>query len=486
MASRRTLPDERRRRLAGYLSRAVRARAAGAEVSPRPPGMGPVPLSLAQQQIWVHAMMAPDAPIYNEPLTVHRAGPLDASVLERVLLEIVRRHEALRTTFAWAGDEAVQVVHDSPEEIGLRTVDLRGFPAGEREHRARRIAEHDARAPFDLERGPLWRARLVRMDDERHRLCMTIHQIVFDGVTAYRVLLPEMARLYDAFSRGAPSPLPDPPLQYGDYAVWQRRRMEDGGGAAEMEYWRERLAGPPPALDWPADRLRPAVQTHRGELCRLAMPTTFVTEVRALCARERVTPYMAMLAGFVGLLQAYTGQDDVLLGTLAPGRDRPELDGMWGYFLNPVALRLDASGDPTFREMLARVREEVLGALGHQETPFQHVVREVRRGRPDPGRNPIFQILVSLEPPPPPVETGWSLTQFDVPTGASKLDLYINLEEWPDRIAGPITYNPDLFERDTIERMVADWQTLLRHAALDPGRRLSQLAPCGLRAAAGA
>ena len=406
---------------------------------------GPAPLSFAQQQVWVHSQISPDLPIYNEPFTVRRTGALDVAALERVLTEIIRRHEAWRTVFPEVNGQPVQVVQAASNSFNLPQFDLRMLGIAEREAEALRLAAQDAQRPFDLAKGPLLRAKLVRLANEEYRLYLTLHQIILDGVTAYNVLLPELVALYEAFSKGKPSPLPELAFQHADYASWQRQWLTEEKLAEQLGYWREQLAGELPVLELPTDRPRPATQTFRGAMYPLQVPKALVERVRSFAQREGATLFMGMLAGFYAVLHRYTGQDDILMGSLTASRRGEGVEKLLGYFVNPVVLRAHFDGDPSFRELLGRVRQTVLDALAHDDVPFEYLVETLHPQR-DLSRNPLFQIMLSLEPPMPPLN-GWSMTQFDVGSGASKFDLYLDLDDRDEGIIGPVTYNPDLFER---------------------------------------
>jgi len=439
----------------------------------RPPGTA-IPLSFGQQQVWLHAQLASGMPLYNEAITVHRKGSLDASALERGFNEIVRRHEAWRTTFTTVDGRMVQVVNPPPT-VRLPVADLRGLPEAEREPEALRLATEDLRQPFDLARGPLLRARLVRLGDDEHRLFVTLHHLIFDGVSIYRVFLPELAALHDAFSTGKPSPLSEMTIQYADYAQWQREQLQGERLSKLMAYWKKQLAGDLPVLELPTDRPRPAVQSFRGATEPVALSKGLTDALKALSQREGVTLYMTLLAAFKTLLYRYSGQEDILVGSVTAGRNHPELESLIGFFLSTVVLRTDLSGNPTFRELLRRVRETTLEALSHDEAPFEHLVKELQPQR-DPGRSPLFQILFSLEAPLAPLDPGWALTQFDVDTGATKYDIYLQLDEKPDGIVGRLAYNTDVFDAPTIVRMRRHWQTLLEAVVADAGQHLGQLA----------
>jgi aspartate racemase len=459
-----------RDRVAAYL--AERDRADRADIPPRP-REATAALSFAQQQLWLHARLASELPVYNEPVTIHYAGRLDTPALERSLAEIIRRHEAWRTTFAVVDGEPRQVIHP-PAAVALPAIDLRSLPPPVRQTEALRIATEDALRPFDLERGPLLRATLVHLADDEHRLFLTLHHIIFDGVALYRVFLPELAALYDAFATGRPSPLAEPTIQYADFARWQRERQAGSEPwARQLAYWRHRLAGAP-VLELPTDRPRPPVQTFGGTMEKLAFSKAVTDALKALGGQERATLYMTMLAAFTALLSRYSGQDDLVVGTVTAGRKRPQVEQLLGYFLNPLALRLDCSGDPTFRQLLARVREVALDALTNDDVPFEHVVNAVQPQR-EHDRNPLFQVLFSLEPPLPPLPPSWKLTQLDVETGTSKFDLYLELDDRPEGMIGRFLYRTDLFEAATIARMAGHLHRLVDAIADDPDQRLSAL-----------
>src|ERR1700720_1458084 len=451
------LSDAKRILLEKYLSgNAVRSREGKPQITPRPRG-NTAPLSLAQEQVWLHGQMAPPGvPVYNETLTIRRSGPLNVPALERTFAEFIRRREIWRTRFK------------------LPVVDLQNIPELERDREAVRVAREAARAPFDLKEGPLVRAILVKLSEGDHRLFLTFHQMIFDGVTAYQVFLPELADIYRAFSQNETSPLPEPAIQYADYAIWQHEEWKPEVMARQLAYWERNLGGELPVLEWPSDQFRPAVQTFRGEIQTAVMSKDLLQNLKTLGEEQRVSLFMILVAGLASVLHRYTGQADIVLGAPSAGRPLPELEKMAGYFVNILPLRIDLAGDPTFQELLVRVRETVLGALSNSDIPLTKLVETIRP-TPDPGRNPFFQVAISLEPPIRAVDSSWSATQSDIPTGASKLDLYIDVDERTDGIVGPVTYNPDIFEPEMISRLIQHWRTLLEGAAADPNRAISKL-----------
>jgi amino acid adenylation domain-containing protein len=455
--------------LKGELSRSPTGRSR----IPRHPRGAPIPLSFPQQHLWFLTQLAAGMPVFNEPITIHRLGSLDVAALAQAFVEIIRRHEAWRTTFEFVDGEPVQLVHAAPATFALPLVDLRSIPEDQREAEALRLAAVDAQRPFDLARGPLLRATLVRLEEDEHRLFLTLHHIIFDGVSIYNVLLPELTTLYEAFASGRSSPLPEPEIQYADFAAWQRRQLTEDALSARLAYWRRQLAGAPEMLELPADRSRPPVNMFRGAHLPFALSRDLTESLRALAQGEGATLFMTLLATFQTLLLRYTGQEDVVMGVITAGRDRAEIERLLGFFLNTVVLRADLSGNPSFRELLVRAKETLLEALAN-EVPFEQLVRQLAPRR-DPSRYPLFQALFSLEPLLEALPPGWRLTQMDIHTGAGKFDLSLELDDRPEGIIGRFIYNTDLFESATVARMSAHWQTLLAAIVADPDRPLSRL-----------
>jgi hypothetical protein len=302
-----------------------------------------------------------------------------------------------------------------------------------------------------------------------------MHQSIVDGVSVYQVLPSELAALYEAFSAGKPSPLPDLPLQYADFAYWERQWLQGGALANQVSYWREQLAGELPLLEWPSGRPRPSVQSFRGAIYAFALPKRLCEELKKMCKREGVTLFMSLLAGFTALLFRYTEQDDIIVGTVAPaGRKRIEVQQLLGYFLNPVALRFDLSGGPTVRELLRQSLEVTSGALSHDDVPLEYLVRELKPTS-DLDRHPLFQMVITLAPPMPELDPGWNQTPMDVDSGGAKWDLYLELSERPTGIIGRAQYNTDLFTPATISQMLQQFETLLEALVVNSERRISEL-----------
>jgi amino acid adenylation domain-containing protein len=445
----------------------------GPTIPVRPAGER-VPLSFAQQQVWLHSQIAGETPIYNEAITIYRHGTLDVKVLERCLVEILRRHEIWRTTFDTPNGHPIQVVHSAPNRFSLELTDLRHLSESERDTEARRLATENAQKPFDLKKGPLLHAILVRLDEEEYRLYITFHQLVFDAVSAYRVFLPELSTLYEAFSAGKPSPLPEPTLHYGDFAYWEQKTSTHETWSNQLMFWREKLSGELPVLPWPNRRPRPVNETHRGDVERFRFDPAVIPALRAFCRQQGVSSYMTLLASYVALMNRYTAQEDIVIGGLSAGRRWPEVERLVGDFVNPLPLRVDLSSNPTFRELVKRVKLVVLDALTNEQVPFEKVVESLQL-RPDLSRNPIFQIILSQQPQLAPVRRGWNLVTEEVSNGSSKLDMMIVIDERPDAISGPITYNTDLFEASTVTRMVEHWQKLLMGGLTNPDSSISEL-----------
>jgi hypothetical protein len=469
------LSERKRRLLEKYLRGDVSKTANDSlRIVGRPRGRQ-APLALAQEQVWLRAQQAANLPpFYNESIMIHRDGLLNHQIVERSFREIIRRHQAWRTTFHTRGGKPVQVVHSAPPAIALPAVDLRELSRAEREAEAHRLATEEARRRFDLRKGPLVRAKLIALSADKHQLVLTMHQSVADGVTV-NVLFPrELVALYEAFSAARPSPLADLPIQYADFAYWQRQRMQGGMWASQLAYWREQLTPEPPALRWPTGRPKASLPTYRGAIRAFIIPYRLTHELDALSRTEGVTLFMSLLAGFSALLHRYTGEEDLVIGTLAPsGRKRSEVQNLIGYFLNPVPLRIDLSGNPTIRELLRRVRAVVSGALANDDLPLEYVLTKLGLSS-DPHRQRLLDLVISLAPATGDLGTGWSQTFMDVESGGSRWDLYLELGERPNGLIGRAQYNPDRFEVATITRMLEDWQVVLESMVSKPESRVSE------------
>jgi amino acid adenylation domain-containing protein len=470
--------EARRQLLARMLSGEVATAVAPAPEPIRPRDAArTVPLTAEQSQLWLHAEMAPDVPLYNESITIHRRGRHDHAALERALTEIVRRHAIWRTAFVEVGGELLQQVKPAPT-LAVPLIDLTHLPEDQRDAEATRLATEDARRPIALDQAPLFRAQVIRIAEQEHRLYLTLHHIIFDGVSIYRTLVPELAALVAAFERGAPSPLAEPALHYADYAAWQADQAEDDTFDRQLDHWRVALAEPLPHLDISGDRDRPAARTHAGSMETFALPDPLVERLKALARAAGATLYMVMLAAYKAMLFRYTGHEDIIVGGVTDTRRRPELQPLMGYFLNTMALRSRPAGAMPFRAYLAEVKASVIGALGACDIPFDQLIRELDIRR-DADSHPLFNTLFSIQPPADLPPRGWDITQMDVAVGAAKYDLFLELEERHDGLVGRFLYSTELFDAATIRRMIGHWTHLLEGAVADPATPLSRLPMLG-------
>ncbi|HEX8558916.1 MAG TPA: amino acid adenylation domain-containing protein, partial [Pyrinomonadaceae bacterium] len=432
------------------------------------------PLSFAQQRLWFIDRLTLGSSFYNIPQALRLSGPLDAGALGRSLNEIVRRHEALRTSFADSGGRPVQVVHD-PRPLGLPLADLSGLPEPVREREALRLAVEEAHRPFDLSAAPLMRAGLLRLGPQEHVLLVTTHHIVSDG-WSMGVFVRELSALYGAFLRGEPSPLAEPPVQYADFAVWQREWLQGEALEEQLDYWRRQLGGELPVLKLPTDRPRPPALSYKGAEQPLELPAELTGRLKSLGRREGATLYMTLLAGFFALLHRYTGQEDLVVGTPIAGRNRRETEGLIGFFVNTLVLRAGVAGGDSFRGLVERVREATLGAYAHQEVAFEKLVEELHPER-DMSRNPLFQVMFALQNAP--LEDfalpGLRLGPFDTGNDMTRFDLEFHLWEDGGAVAGTLIYNTDLFDAATVAQMLGHYRNLLEGAAADPDARVSDL-----------
>jgi amino acid adenylation domain-containing protein len=448
-----------------------------AQVIPRRPASdAPYCLpSIDQERLWFIDQLQPGNCAYNIFSASRLRGPLDVGIMRRVVNELVVRHESLRTTFAVIDGQPVQVI--APElSIPLVPVDLTSLPEAEREAEALRLATEDFATPFDLEKGPLVRIGLIRLADDDYVMHVNMHHTVTDRWSG-AIFERETGLLYQALAAGRPSPLAPLPIQYADYAAWQRERMRGEIYQKQVEYWRRQLAGAPHVLEVPTDYTRPPVQTFRGARAFATYPKSLLDALKEVCKREGVTMFMLALAAFKTLLQRYTGQDDVLVGATFANRNRPELANLVGYLLNLLVFRTSLSGDPTFRELLLREREAAVGAFAHQELPFGKLVQELRPPQ-DASRNPIVQAsLIYLDfPELTAIEVlGMTAKHLTIDNRASRFDVTLAMTETPDGFEIDIEYPTDLYRRSRMERMTKHLEILLEAVAADAGRRLSEL-----------
>ena len=440
-------------------------------LTPRAPE-AQVPLSPDLEQLWLHDRLAGGAPVNNESVTIHKRGPLDPVVLERCFNEITRRHEIWRSAFPMIDGKVIQRI-DSNVQASLPFIDLSHLPVGEREAEAIRIATEDACRPFDLNVAPLFRVLLVRYSEAYHRIYLTVHRLIFDCATIDHVLIGELASLYNAYSTGQPSPLPELHFQYSDYAAWKRRQSAGGSHLAQMEYWRQILSGDLPPLELPTALPRPATSTWRSGMEICSIPAQLIEALKELGRSEGATLYMTLLAAFQVLLFRYSGGDEIIIGGKTNTRTRPEFEPLVGSFVNTIVFRSHIGGGPSFREFLGQVKGTVLGALAHSEIPFDDVVRELAPKR-DSNRYPIFQVLFSMRAPYGDFPEGWNVTDMEVHSGASCFDLFIEFLEHPQGLTGRFEYSTDLFDRATIQRFQKNFQVLLQELVSNPDQAVSE------------
>jgi len=452
------------------------------ETIPKRDENGPCSLSFAQQRLWFLDQLQPASSAYIVAQALYLRGDLSQKVLARSLEALVQRHESLRTTFAMQEDRPVQVIHEvsgREQEWGqaLPVIDVRGLRPEQREAIAHWLAEQEAQCPFDLVRGPLLRAYLLWAEEQAYVFLLTMHHIVSDAWSRL-IFVRELVTLYRAFAAGQPAPLPDLPIQYGDYAVWQRHWLQGEVLEQQVRYWSEQLVEVP-ALELPTDFPRPPVQRLHGRCVSHTWPSELSTALRKLARQEGVTLFMLLLAAFQTLLARYSGQQTFAVGTLVANRTRLECEGLIGFFVNILVLRADLSGQPTFRRLLAQVREVALGAYAHQDVPFEHLV-DVLQPERDMSRSPLCQVLFQVQNLDRSIQEtdllpGLTLHPLQVEGTTSKFDLSCHVVESQQGLHCVLEYNTDLFAPATIERMQTHFQTLLEGVVQDPQTRISDL-----------
>ncbi|HKR13656.1 MAG TPA: condensation domain-containing protein, partial [Pyrinomonadaceae bacterium] len=435
---------------------------------------GDLPLSFAQQRLWFLDQLVAESPLYNIPLAVQLNGSLDLEALNRALDELIRRHEGLRTCFMDRDGLSIQMVLP-PAPVELEVEDLTTVAEEERRARLWQLLNAEAQRPFDLATGPLLRVRMFRLDAEVHVLAATMHHIISDEWSV-GIMRREISALYAAFSSGPfsselASPLPQLRLQYADYAVWQRQRLQGETLERELRYWRQQLAGVPAVIEMPTDRARPAIQTHRGAYQRVRIDAATTRRLKELGRRQNATLFMTVLAGFQALLSRWSGTTDVVVGTSVAGRTQGQTESVIGFFVNLLALRTDLSGNPSFGELLGRVREVCLGAYAHQEVPFDKLVDELGVER-DLSRTPLFQVMVSwIKAADEEFEmSGLRISSVERSDEideivTAKFDLLLMLNEEKEEIAGTFEYNADLYDAETIERLARQLERVMAAVA---------------------
>jgi amino acid adenylation domain-containing protein len=431
------------------------------------------PASFAQERLWFLDRFHPGSPAYNVPAIVPLPAVLDEGALTWSLREIVRRHEALRTCFRLVEGQPMQVIRPRLE-LPLQVFDLRRLGEQERQQATAEHTESEARLPFDLEQGPLIRARLLKRGTD-HLLLITLHHIIADG-WALGVLFRELRLLYEARCRGEAPALAEPPIQYADYTHWQRERLQGSFYASLVDWWRKQLQGAPAVLELPTDRPRPKVPSFRGATHFFQLSTELSRRIEELSQREGATLFMTLLTAFKVLLYRYSRCDDLVVGTPIANRNRVELEGLIGFFANTLVLRTRLSGSLTFREALRRVRETTLGAFDHQDMPFERLVGELQPERYI-SRNPLFQVMFSLQNTPT-LRTS-TMPSAELPGTTSKFDLALLMGQSSEGLVGGLEYSTDLFDKVTIQRMYRQLVSLLESVVAQADQRIADLSLLG-------
>jgi hypothetical protein len=436
---------------------------------------GVLPLSFSQQRLWfLHEVLPPESTaLYNGPIPVRLQGQLNRQLLSRSFDEIIRRHEILRTAFRLVNGEPTQVV--LPElRLEIETIDLRSYSREDCFAKVDQLAEADARRPFNLAEPPLLRANLIILGEDDHILLLNIHHIIFDGWSV-DVLLGELSQLYTAFLRGESSPLPPLPLQYADFALWQRRWLTGSRLEEQLAYWRTQLANLS-ELELPTDAERPKLPTYRGEVESFRISRELTDKLKVLSREHDVTLFMTLFAGFTALLHRYTAQEDIVVSSPVANRRLTELEGLIGFFVNSLVLRTDFSGNPTFKELLASVRRVTLEAYEHQDVPFERLVEELRPERAA-THNPLFRAAFSLQNTPlqPAAPQGITVTPWETHNRTAKFDLVLALTDSGEILLADVEYSSEMFERATILNLIQLYCRLLECVAHDPGLMLLEI-----------
>ncbi|MGE5325043.1 MAG: amino acid adenylation domain-containing protein [Actinomycetota bacterium] len=454
------------------------------EAGPATPGHGSdlnatrivrsAPLSFAQQRLWFLDQYDPQSTLYNLPAALRLQGPLDVAALEKSLNEIIQRHESLRTTFEIAGERPVQIVHE-PSFCKLPITDLRNLGLEESSRTANKLIAEEAERGFDLANGPLLRTQLIRISPTDHIFLVTMHHIVSDG-WSIKIFIHELAAFYDANCRNHKCSLPDLPIQYADFALWQREWLQGAVLSGQLEYWRKQLADAPPLLEFPTDRPRPAYKTFHGSALVFSIAQQVGGEIASLGRQEGATLFMALVAGFYVLLYRYTGQEDIVIGTPIAGRNRRDVEELIGFFINTLVVRTRVSGAMSFRELLQHVREICLQAYTHQDVPFEKLVEELHPER-NLSHSPLFQTMFHLQNVLNEnlVLSGLSVSVVETQITKAKFDISLAMSEGADGLRGILNYNTDLFDRETIHRIATHFEALLRAAVQSADEQISRL-----------
>ena len=430
--------------------------------------------SFAQEGLWFLNQLEPNSAAYNVPLTVRLEGELNIAALEKSLSGVINRHENLRTTFRVESGSLVQIIAP-PASLKLPVVDLSGLSKASREAEATKLAVQDAQRPFDLSTEPLMRATILRLSEEDHFILLAMHHIITDA-WSMSLFIREVAALYEPFARRVPALLPEPPIQFADYAIWQREQLQGEALESQLSYWINQLRNRPSVTELPTDRPRPSTYSDRGTRRFIKLSKELTSALKELSRREEATLFMTLLAAFQLLLHSYTGQEDILIGSPIANRTRPETETLIGLFVNTLVLRGDLSGNPSFRRLIARVRETTLAADAHQSLPFDKLVKAIQ---PDRSVNymPLIQVAFTLRNTPPPVLALPALVMrpLEIDRGTVQFELTLNLIEHEQALIGSFEYRTDLFEAETIVRMWERYERILGAVVAAPQLTLSQL-----------
>jgi len=436
----------------------------------------PVPLSFAQKRLWVLDQLVPGNSIYNEPAATQVKGALDLQVFERSINELIRRHESLRTIFKMENEEPVQVI--LPElHLKINIIDLSHLAEPEKEKEISRLLEEEATEPFDLTCGPLLRVLLLVRDIHTHIFMYNMHHIITDG-WSMDLFSKELVTIYEAFLAGRPSPLPEPTIQYPDFALWQRGWLQGEALQKQLSYWKNILSGEIPILELPTDHQRPAISSYRGTIQTIEIPENLTVRLTELTRREGYSMYMTMLAAFNVLLYRYSGQDDIMIGSPIANRGKPELEEIIGFFSNTIVIRSDLTGNPTFIQLLERVRRITSAAYDNQDLPFEKLVEELQPDR-YMSHNPLFQAMLVLEgltKPTVAVENkNIAVSPLTAHSGTSKFDLLLLIRQSEKIISCSFEYSTDLFDSNTITRFLSHFKNLLEAVAAEPGQPIDDI-----------
>ncbi|MBD2559795.1 MULTISPECIES: non-ribosomal peptide synthetase [Nostoc] len=470
----RTQIQERKAEILPFLQKAHLASSSTFEVIQSVPREGKLPLSFAQQRLWFLDQLEPNSALYNIPVAVRLQGQLNILALEQSLKEVIRRHEILRTNFIKVDGQPVAIIQ--PESVWqLSVFDCEDLPTTEQHQHWQELATQQAQQPFDLATEPLVRATLLVLSETEHILLLIMHHIISDG-WSIGVVVSELATLYEAFCIGQLSPLAELPIQYADFAAWQRQWLQGDVLEAQLTYWQQQLANAPALLSLPTDRPRPAVQTFQGASQSFVLSVELIAALNLLSQEAGVTLFMTLLAAFDTLLYRYTGTEDILVGSPIANRNRSELAGLIGFFVNTLVFRADISGNPSFRELLGRVQKTAMDAYAHQDLPFEMLVEALHPQR-NLSHTPVFQVMFVLQNAPmPKMELpGLTLSPLAVESLTAKFDLTLTMENTPNGFVGSWEYNTDIFDATTIERMTGHFQTLLAGIVANPKVPVSQL-----------